>query len=350
MEIKILAWLRALTLCVLIILGCLHFKSVLVSAMAIDFTKFSASQLISFEWIVPFISFYALFSRRTAISQAAAYPSWIGFGLTCFFLIALSASAHSNQPPLQLLSMAGAVFSVSYAFWGKESAKLLLFPMGFLVFAVPVFFYLDCLKMLSEPLSEMIIRFGTSVEQSGFTYFRDLLGIKGFSLKPADPTSGIRSLFAMLAIATTFAHFTVKTRQQRCALFFYAVPITVVANIIRSLIICLIAFKLDRQWAVTFYTHYSQHVTFVIGLLLIFQFANIIVYLSEKYKKPTAKAWLHNLEEKETQIDVPEQSIVKSTAIICLVFIFAMIAFFFTNTPAPSGKVASPMPLSSDNK
>jgi exosortase len=258
--------------------------------------------------------------------------------MTCFFLVALSVSAQTNQPPLQLLSIAGMVIAVTHAFWGKEAAKLFWFPMGFLIFAVPVFFYLDCLKMVSESLSDMILRFGTSVEQTGFKYFRDLLGLKGFILKPADPASGIRSLFAMLAIAITLAHFTVKTRQQRFAVFCYAIPITIVANMLRSLIICLIALKLDREWASTFYTHYSQYATILIASLLFFQLANFIVYLSEKYKKPTAKEWLHNIEEQETQVDVPKQSIVKSTAIICLIFIFALFAFFFTNTHKASVK------------
>lgn len=353
MDIKILAWLRSLTLFMLIILGCLHFRTALLSAMTVDFTKISPTQLISFEWIVPFISLYSLFDRRAEIARVASLPSWTGFVMTCFFLVALSVSAHTSQPPLQLLSIAGMIISVTHAFWGKEAAKLLWFPMGFLVFAVPIFFYLDCLKILSESLSDMIVRFGTSVEQTGFQYFRDLLGIEGLILKPADPASGIRSLFAMLAIATTFSHFTVKTRQQRWALFCYAIPITIVANLIRSFIICVIALKIDRKWAVTFYDHYSQYVTFIIGLLLIFQFANFIVYLSEKYKKATAKAWLHNLEEQETQVDAPAQSIVKSTAIVCLVFIFAMAAFFFTNTHksgVASEKPATPAPSPASGK
>ncbi|MEI6644600.1 MAG: exosortase/archaeosortase family protein [bacterium] len=344
MDIKILAWLRAVTLGVLIVLGCLHFKAILFSAIAIDFTKLSATQLLSFEWFVPLISCYALCSRRNEISKAASLPSWIGFGLTCLFLGALVASASSDKPPFQLLSLAGVVVSVSYSLWGKEAAKLLWFPMGFLAFAVPVHFYLDCLKTLSEPLPEMIIRFGTSVEQSGFTTLRDLLGLKGFNLKPDAPLSGIHSLFSMLVIATTFAHFTVKTRLQRWAVFCYAIPITFVANLIRSLLVCFIALKLDRQWAVAFYAHYSQYVTFVIGLLLMFHFANLLVFLSKKNEKPTAKAWMHSLEERETHVDLPKQSIVKSATIVCLVLILAMTAFFFTDIPQ-ADDTSKPVPI-----
>lgn len=330
MELKILTWLRALALFALIILAFLHFKSALLSAMAIDLTKVSATQLISYEWIIPFISFYALLSRRDDISRAAGMPSWTGFGLTCLFLAALSASAHTNKPPFQLLSIAGVIFSVSYAFWGKEAAKLLWFPMSFLIFAVPVFFYLECLKALSAALPELIMRFGTAVEQAGFKSFCDLFELKGFTLKSASPSRGIHSLFAMLAIATAFAHFTVKTRPQRMSLFCFAIPVTIIANLFCMLFVCLIALKLDRQWALTFYAHYSQYMTFVISLLLIFKVANVIVRFSERFKKPTAKAWLNSIEERETQIDMKEQSIVKSVAIVCMVLMVAMLAFFFT--------------------
>jgi exosortase len=333
MEIKILTWLRALTLFALIILAFLHFKSALLSAVAIDFTKLSASQLISYEWIIPFISFYALLSRRDEISRAAGLPSWIGFGLTCFFLAALSVSAHTHKPPFQLLSIAGVIFSVSYAFWGKEAAKLLWFPMSFLVFAVPVFFYLECLKTLSDTLPELLMRFGTAVEQAGFKSFCDLLELKGFSLSAASPSRGIHSLFAMLAIATTFAHFTVRTRPQRMALFCFAIPVTIIANLFCMLLICLIALKLDPQWALTFYAHYSQYMTFVISSLLVFKAANVIVLFSEKLKKPTAKEWLNSIETREAQIDMKEQSIVKSVAIVCLVLMAGVLAFFFTTYP-----------------
>jgi exosortase/archaeosortase family protein len=335
MELKILTWLRALAMFALIILAFLHFKSALLSAMTIDLTKLSAIQLISYEWIIPFISFYALLSRRDDIARAAGVPSWIGFGFTCFFLTALSMSAHTNKPPFQLLSIAGVIFSVSYAFWGKEAAKLLWFPMSFLVFAVPVFFYLECLKAVSDTLPDLIMRFGTAVEQFGFKSFCDLLELKGFSLNSASPSRGVHSLFAMLAIASTFAHFTVKTRPQRLALFCFAIPVTIIANLFCMLLICLIALKLDRQWALTFYAHYSQYLTFIISVLLIFKAANVIVRFSEKFKKPTATDWLKSIDARETQSDMKEQSFVKSVAIVFLVLIVGMLAFFFTNSPAP---------------
>jgi|GEM_PF-2886863 len=344
MDKKGLTWLRALSLCGLTVLGCLHFRSALLSAMAVDFTKLSATQLLSFEWIVPLISCYSIVNRRKEISKAADLPSWIGLGMTCLFLAALSAAATCNNLPFQLLSLAGLIVSVSYSFWGIEAAKLLWFPMGFLVFAVPIDAYLDCLKTLSASLPEMIIRFGTSVEQSGFSFFRDLLGLKGFKLMSDVSASGIHSLFAMLAIATTFAHFTVKTRLQRLALFCYAIPITFAANLIRSLLICLIALKLDRQWAVAFYAYYSQYVTFVIAVLLMFHFANLLVFLSNKKEKPTAKEWLRSLEERETHIELPEQSALKSAAIVCLVLILALATFFFTNAHQPSDTSKTPIP------
>ncbi|MFZ4780614.1 MAG: hypothetical protein ACOYM3_35115, partial [Terrimicrobiaceae bacterium] len=122
------------------------------------------------------------------------------------------------------------------------------------------------------------------------------------------------------------------------------IPITFVANLIRSLLICLIALKLDRQWAVAFYTHYSQYVTFVIAVLLMFHFANLLVFLSNKKEKPTAKEWLRSLEERETHVDLPEQSIWKSVAIVCLVLLLALSTFFFTNARQPSDTRKKPVP------
>lgn len=333
---KFLEGFRALTLGVLIVLGCLHFKGMLTHLLSIDFTKISAPQLISYEWIVPLISLSSLLGRRREISLVAALPSWNGFGFTCLFLVALSLSAQLGKPPLQLLSIAGLVCSVAHAFWGKEGAKLLWFPMGFLVFAVPVSFYVSCVEALSPAFSAFLTRFGATVELSGFEYFRDALNLKGLTLETLSPNSGIRSLFAMAAITVAFAHFTVKTRLQRWTLYVCTIPITYFTNLIRSLVICLIALRLDQKWAINFYSHFSQYMVFFIGLMFIFQVANLITKISERLKKPTAKEWLNSLEVHETRLSEPEQSLFKSATIISLTLLFAVGAFFFTGQKAPA--------------
>jgi hypothetical protein len=59
----------------------------------------------------------------------------------------------------------------------------------------------------------------------------------------------------------------------------------------------------------------------------------VIVLFSEKLKKPTAKEWLNSIETREAQIDMKEQSILKSVAIVCLVLMAGVLAFFFTTYP-----------------
>jgi len=328
---KILEWLRALTLGVLIVLGCLHFKTILLSAMTLDLTKLTVTQLISYEWIVPLISFSALMGRRREIAIAAKLPTWTGLGLTAFFLVTLSFSAQSGKTPFQLLSIAGLIYSVGYAFWGRAVSDLLRFPMSFLIFAVPVSFYLTGLEKLSPALSEWLIRAGASSKLFGFTYLRDLFNIKGFILEPASTDSGLHSLIAMIAITVALAHFTVKTRLQRWALYVCGIPITLLTNLFRSLFICLIAILFDRAWAVTFFKQFSNYGVFFLGLLLVFFFANLIIKVSDRFKKPTAKIWMQSLQDHETPLDMPEQSLLKSMTIVLLVLVFASAAFFFTN-------------------
>ncbi len=74
----------------------------------------------------------------------------------------------------------------------------------------------------------------------------------------------------------------------------------------------------------------SKYFSTVVSLL-VFKAANIIVRFSARLKKPTVTEWLNSIEERETQIDTKEQSIVKSVAIVCLVLLVGMLAFFFTN-------------------
>lgn len=336
MGTKILEWLRALTLGVLIVLGCLHFKAILISALAIDLTKFSATQLISYEWIVPFVSFSALLGRRRELRIAAKLPSWAGLFLTCFFLTALSIAAQSGKPPFQLLCIAGLIYSVGYAFWGVDVAELLRFPMSFLIFAVPVSFYLTWVENLSPPLVEGMTRAGDSFDLFGVASLCDVLNLKDFKLEPASASRGIHTLFGLAAITVAFAHFTVRTRLQRWTLYVCGIPIALLATLFRSFLICLIAALFDRAWATSFYLHFSQYVTFFVGLVLIFMFANLIIKISDRLRKPTAKEWMQSLKDDEAALGRPPQSILKSLTIVFLVLAFACAAFFFAKGTEPS--------------
>jgi Transmembrane exosortase (Exosortase_EpsH) len=332
---KFLDNFRSLTLGLVIVLGCIHFKALLPFLLSFDISTLSPGQLLTYEWIIPIISTLTLLDRRRSIMIAAKLPSWRGLGFMFLFLVAFALSIQLRKPPLQFLSIVGLTFSVSYALWGKEVAVLLRFPLSLLAFAIPVTFYLDFFGELSPAIASFIGWLSSAIDLSGFEFFRDFFGLKGFTLKPYSPSSGVQALFAIMAVTFSLAHFTVTTRVQRVALYICIIPLAFIVDIVRSFIICLIAQKFDRTWAVEFYASSSQYMAFFIALLFIFQLANLIVKISVRLKKPSPDEWLKGVEKIEQKQDVPEPSIFHSIVIIFIVVMLALATFMFAGETAP---------------
>jgi len=326
---KFLDNFRSLTLGLVIVLACIHFKEILPLILSFDIRVLSPGQLLTYEWIIPFISTLTLLDRRRSMMVAARLPSWRGMGYMFLFLVAFVISIQLKKPPLQFLSIVGLTYSVSYALWGKEVAALLRFPLSLLAFAIPITFYLDFLGGLSPAVASFISWLSSAIDLSGFEYFRDLFGLTGFTLKPYSPSSGVQALFAIMAVTFSLAHFTVTTRVQRLALYLCIVPLAFIVDIVRSFIICLIAQKLDRTWAVDFYSSSSQYIAFFIAILFIFQLANLIVKISARLKKPSPDEWLKGVEKIEKKQEAPEPSLSHSIIIVFVVVLLSLSTFMF---------------------
>lgn len=327
--------IRSLTLGLVIVLGGMHFRELLPLILEFKITALSPSQLLTYEWIIPLVSALILLERRRNIRLAARLPSWRGVLYMTLYLIAFAISIQLKKPPLQFLSIVGLTYSASYALWGKEVAVLLRFPLSLLVFAIPVTFYLDFFGNLSPLFASFFICLSHTIDLSGFEFFRNLFDLKGFTLKPYLPSSGIQSLFAISAVTFSLSHFTVTKTSQRRVLYACILPLTFAVDIAHSFIICLIAATLDPTWAQEFYNSSSQYVAFFIAILFIFQLANLIVTISARLKKPSPDEWLKGVEKIDKRTEKPEQHLFHSIIIVFVVVLLSLATYMFAVETTP---------------
>ena len=230
---------------------------------------------LSHGWVVPFVSAYVVWVQRKKFRTAAGSPSWSGFFWVCLFLVLCWFGSRGQQERLEQVSLIGLLWAVPYALWGSRVAKLLSFPAAYLVFIIPVASYLDFftihLRILVSTLAAAILNgFGVSVEQSGTALFSRVPGAE-FSVDVADPCSGLRSLFAMMALTGAYAFFTQKTLAQKWALFACSIPLAMIGNIFRILSICLVATWFGQNVAMGFYHDYSGYVVFLVGVAVMIE-------------------------------------------------------------------------------
>jgi len=285
---KMLDWTRYAMLAIMVVFAYFNYAGMFSYTMIMFKTPLED---MSHGWVIPFVSLLAIWKTRQAFSNALSTgrPSWAGFFWSLLFLVVAWFGARGQQSRIEQLSLIGLIWSVPYALWGRQTAKLMLFPAGFLLFTIPISSFLDFftlhLRIFSSSMATGILNgFGMAIERSGTALFSQVPGGE-FNVDVADPCSGIRSLFAMMALTAAYAHFTLKTRLQKWMLFACSLPIAMVGNMFRIFSICLVARFFGQQIATGFYHDYSGFVIFVIGVLLMFESCRWVTKLDRWMKK-----------------------------------------------------------------
>ncbi len=152
------------------------------------------------------------------------------------------------------LSLIPVLWGVTRYLHGKEVAKILLFPIFYLVFLIPP--PLGIIDRLTLPM-----RYGISVttenllhalhypiERSGL-----LLTVNGHEIFMGAPCSGFRSLITMLALSVIYVYFIKGGFKTKLTLIIAGIPFALLGNLMRVMTMCLITFYAGTEAAEHFH-------------------------------------------------------------------------------------------------
>ena len=229
---------------------------------------------MSFGWFIPVFSLYVLWTEREKILASLGEPGWGGLVAMVPFLALGFLGARGLQVRFEVVAFVGLLLSVSWAFFGRRAAKAVLFPVAFLLFCIPLATFLDIitvhLRLLASSVAYLALEtFGADVFRHG-TIIGAMDG--SFSIDVAEPCSGLRSIFALMALTAGHAYFNQPTWPRRLLLFASSVPLAILGNVMRILSICIVAQYASAEFATGFYHDYSGYVVFVVAILLMLAF------------------------------------------------------------------------------
>lgn len=155
------------------------------------------------------------------------------------------------------LFLAGAVLWVL----GWRHAMMLLFPWLILCFTWPLLFLEDTIAfrlrlLMVEATSWVLTVVGVPaiVDGTALLSAADETTGRGvgevFSLKVDGPCSGMRSLFALMMVSALFSRFRQSTWSRRVLLFALSIPMAVLANLVRLLILLAASAMFGQDFAV----------------------------------------------------------------------------------------------------
>ena len=225
---------------------------------------------MSYAWYVPLFSLYVLWQERKEIVASVGAPSGFGLPPLLLFLFAGFLGTRGIQIRLEIVGFVGMLLGLTLTFFGMRTAKRVLFPVLFLLFCLPLHTYLDLvtihLRLLAVSVASGILQgCGVDIVRQG-TMLTSPTG--AFAIDVAEPCSGMRSLFAMMALTAGYAYFTQPTWLRRGLLFALSIPIAVAGNAMRILSIVAIAATCSADFATGFYHDYSGYIVFLVAILL----------------------------------------------------------------------------------
>jgi exosortase len=253
-------------LLILLILAILYYRTVrwLVHAWLTD-------PYYSHGFLVIIISgFFAWRALRAAESSENRDPAPYQKGLIVFALglLIYAIGFITIFPFLMALSFLFTLSGLILYFYGTALMRALLFPIAYLIFAIPLpAEILDLLGYQLQALSARypaallallgvpVIRVGAEIHLAGAAF---TIGL---------PCSGMNSLIALLALAALFIFLLQCTWYRKAALLCAAVPIAIFANITRVTALLLIAHRYGAETATGFYHTLFSPLLFIIAFI-----------------------------------------------------------------------------------
>jgi exosortase len=220
---------------------------------------------------VPFFAGYILWRQRHRWTNSEIRPT--NFGLLVILgavglLLAGSLGAELFTSRLSLLILLAGI-TLFLAGWG--ALRAVSFPLAFLIFMIPIPAIIY--NQITFPLQLLASRFATFwLELVQVPVLRDgnVLILSNYSLEVVEACSGIRSLMALVTLATAYGYFVEPQRWVRYVLVILMVPTAIVSNAIRIMGAGVLAHRFGPVAAEGFLHEFSGWVIFLAALLLMF--------------------------------------------------------------------------------
>ena len=239
---------------------------------------------MSYGWYIPLFSLYVLWQERRKIVESLGKPSVIGLLFVLPSLLVGFLGIRGLQVRFEILGFIGLLFGLTWTFFGRRTVGSAIFPIGFLLFCMPLHSYLDLvtihLRLLAVSIAAGTLQgCGVEIVRQG-TMLASPTGV--FAIDIAEPCSGLRSLFAMMALTAGYAYFTQPTWFRRGLLFALSIPIAILGNVSRIFSIVIVAATCSADFATGFYHDYSGYIVFLVAILLMVVTGGLITKGAEK--------------------------------------------------------------------
>jgi len=240
--------------------------------------------------VVP-LALYFAWERRADLQRAAIRPSWWGLLPLALGSLALMIGRLGVELTAMRVSFVLTLIGIQLLLLGREVFRILMFPLLFLFFMVPL--PQSLVNVVAFPLQLIAADFAVeTLHVLHIPALREgnIIHLAGTQLFVAEACAGLRSLMALGTLAVVFAYFFRKNPIERAIIVVSAIPIAIFVNAFRVALTGVLAHRMGSEAANGLIHQTEGFVTFglAFGLLLVEAWL-LSVFWPRNWKLPSSR-------------------------------------------------------------
>lgn len=265
----------------------------------------------SLGYLVVPICVYLLL-RQVSISRPAERASLFGIAIVFIGVVSWVIATFANIMIVASLSVPLILFGAMVTLFGSRSFFAFIFPVAYLVFAIPVWDYINgLLQWLTISVNRIVLGViqVPAIIEGSFVYFRN------GAFEIASGCAGLHFFVTALAIASLNAYLSFRSVKTRLLFVVIATVLALTTNWLRVIVIIYAGYRTDMQHYLVTVDHYwFGWVLFMVMLVPLYMIGSRLETLS--WEKRTEVS-----QESEQGSAIPNISIVGLS--VCLALIVA---------------------------
>lgn len=227
----------------------------------------SRSETFAHGYLIFPISAYLIWSQRKQVARLTPVADTRGLILLALLGLGWLAADLARVLVVQQLALVAMIPALVFTVLGWRVAWALAFPLGFLLFAVPMG------EFLIPPLMEFTADFTVAALQvTGIPVYREgtFFSIPSGNWSVIEACSGMRYLIASFTLGSLYAYLTYRSTGRRLLFAAASIVVPIIANGFRAYMIVMIAHLSDMKLALGVDHYIYGWVFFGIVMLLLF--------------------------------------------------------------------------------
>jgi exosortase C (VPDSG-CTERM-specific) len=241
-------------------------------------TYAARSQLFSYILLIPLVSAYLLYVRRDQlpknyVTDLPIASVCLAAGLSVLAFVYWSdfvgrMPGNNDRLVLLTLSFLCCLAAGGFFFFGRDWMWAAAFPLAYLIFMVPMPDAMaDALEIASKSAAAEVANLLFHLSGTPFLRAGPIFQLPDITIEVAQECSGIRSSWVLFMTSILAANLFLKTPWRRFALVVFVIPLGILRNGFRILVIGLLCVRIGPQMIHSLIHRRGGPVFFVLSLI-----------------------------------------------------------------------------------